>query len=64
MLAMRGGIAMGGLLTGLSVGAVGVRHALLINGVLAVLLQLVLARLWARASLPPTSSEVGTGHSG
>lgn len=63
MLAMRGGIALGSLLTGLSVGVVGIRYALAINGALAVLLHLVLARLWSRASLSPAFSEVGTGHS-
>jgi MFS family permease len=63
MLAMRGGIALGSLLTGLSVGVVGIRDALVINGALAVLLHLVMARLWSRASLPPAFSEVGTGHS-
>jgi predicted MFS family arabinose efflux permease len=53
MLAMRGGMALGSLLTGLSVGAVGIRVALSINGALAVLLHLVLARLWSRASAIP-----------
>ena len=52
MLAMRGGMALGGLLTGLSVAALGIREALCINGVLAVLLQLMVARHWSRATLP------------
>ena len=64
MLAMRVGIALGSLITGLSVGVVGVRDALAINGALAVLLHLVVARLWLRTPLPPASSEVGTDHSG
>ena len=48
MLAMRGSIAIGALLTGLSVSAVGVRRALLINGVLAILGQLAIGRRWVR----------------
>jgi len=52
MLAMRGGMALGGLLTGLSVGLLGIREALFINGALAVLLQLAVARLWSHAKLP------------
>jgi MFS family permease len=36
MLAMRGGMAIGSLLTGLMVSCLGVRHALLVNGLLAV----------------------------
>jgi MFS family permease len=36
MLAMRGGVALGSLLTGVSVSLLGVREALLINGALAV----------------------------
>lgn len=36
MLAMRGGVAVGGLLTGLLVSLIGVRGALFINGVVAV----------------------------
>jgi predicted MFS family arabinose efflux permease len=36
MLAMRGSIALGSLATGLSVSLLGVREALLINGVLAM----------------------------
>lgn len=49
MLAMRGGLALGGLTTGLSVELIGVRHALLVNGVLAVAAHLVLGRIWTRA---------------
>ncbi len=52
MLAMRGGMALGGLFTGLSVSYLGIREALWINGVLAVLLQLVVARLWSRTARP------------
>lgn len=48
MLAMRGGTAMGSLLTGASVYYVGVRHALLVNGVIAIVLQLLIGRQWLR----------------
>lgn len=56
MLAMRGGIALGSLVTGISIGAFGVRNALLINGVLALLAQAALARPWAAAPLPAAKS--------
>ena len=46
MLAMRGGLSIGGLLTGLSVNWLGVRHALLLNGLLAIVLQAANARSW------------------
>lgn len=52
MLAMRGGLSLGSLLTGLSVHWLGVREALFINGVLAVLLHLLLGRLWRRTPMP------------
>jgi predicted MFS family arabinose efflux permease len=44
MLAMRGGISFGALLTGALAGVLGVRHALLLDGVLAVAVQAVLSR--------------------
>jgi len=53
MLAMRGGMSLGGLLTGLSVSWLGVREALVINGVLALLLQAAVGRGWLRASAAP-----------
>ena len=49
MLAMRGGMAVGSLLTGLSVHLLGVREALLINGVVALLAQLLIRRSWLKA---------------
>ena len=55
MLAMRGGISLGALLTGASVSLLGVQHALLLNGVLAVAVQAALARMWSRAPLPNPS---------
>jgi predicted MFS family arabinose efflux permease len=52
MLAMRGGISIGALLTGATVTLLGVQHALLLNGVVAVVVQAGLAYAWLRASLP------------
>ena len=52
MLAMRGGISLGALLTGATVSLLGVQHALLLNGVVAVVVQAALARTWSRAPLP------------
>jgi len=51
MLAMRGGLSLGAVLTGAAVHALGVRAALLIDGVAAVSLQLVIGRSWARPAL-------------
>lgn len=56
MLAMRGGVSIGSLLTGVSVSLLGVREALLINGVLAVVAHIAVGRAWFRA--PPPSSVV------
>ena len=52
MLATRGGLPLGGVLTGLSIEFFGVRHALLINGSLAIIAHLVIGRIWARSPLP------------
>jgi predicted MFS family arabinose efflux permease len=52
MLAMRGGISLGALFTGATVGLLGIRHALLLNGVAAVVVQAVIARMWLRAPRP------------
>lgn len=46
MLAMRGGRSIGDLLTGGSVKVLGIRSALFIDGALAVVVQLTLARIW------------------
>lgn len=48
MLAMRGGISLGALLTGAAVSVLGVERALLVNGLLAVVVQAGLARTWLR----------------
>jgi predicted MFS family arabinose efflux permease len=52
MLAMRGGISIGALLTGATVSLLGVQHALLLNGLVAVVVQAALGRAWSRAPLP------------
>ena len=51
MLAVRGGTSLGGLLTGATIGWLGVRHALLLNGALAVVAQLVIGRGWLRGGI-------------
>lgn len=48
MLAMRGGVAIGGLVTGATVSVLGAREALAIDGTIAVLAQAWLARTWLR----------------
>jgi MFS family permease len=52
MLAMRGGMSIAGLLTGISVGLVGVRYALLINGLMALTTQIIIGRRWTRRAVP------------
>lgn len=52
MLAMRGGLSIGGLLTGFSASLLGVKDALLLDGVLAIVLQGIVASNWLRAQLP------------
>ncbi len=52
MLALRGGMSLGALATGGAVSLFGVRHALLMSGVLAVCLQLAIAPRWLRAPIP------------
>jgi len=46
MLAMRGGLSIGSLATGLSVNVFGLREALFINGALALVAQIALGRRW------------------
>jgi MFS family permease len=52
MLAMRGGLSIGSLLTGVSVSLLGVTHALLVNGGLAMAAQFAFGTRWMRAALP------------
>ncbi len=56
MLALRGGLSVGSLLTGVSISLLGVRHALLLNGALAVAAQLALGREWVRAPAPKSAA--------
>ena len=49
---MHGGISVGALLTGVAISLLGVQHALLLNGLLAVVIQALLARMWLRDPLP------------
>jgi hypothetical protein len=46
MLAVRGGVSLGSLFTGMSVSLLGVRQALIINGVLAIAAHLLVGQLW------------------
>ena len=61
MLAMRGGGALGALITGVSVTLLGVRHALLINGALAVLVQVLITREWLRQPRGDAAAALGGG---
>ncbi len=49
MLAMRGGLSIGSLLTGISVSLLGITHALWLNGAIAVAAQVIVGRKWLRA---------------
>jgi predicted MFS family arabinose efflux permease len=49
MLAVRGGSSIGALLTGAEIGLLGVRHAFLVNGVAALVVQAVIARTWRQS---------------
>ncbi len=60
MLAMRGGAAAGSLLTGLSINQFGIRVALLINGLAAILAQVSIARSWLAGSASGFSKIVST----
>jgi predicted MFS family arabinose efflux permease len=51
MLAMRGGTSLGSLLTGVTVSLLGVQQALLVNGVLALALQLYISGRWLQRPL-------------
>jgi hypothetical protein len=46
------------LLMGVLSNAIGVRHTLVLNGILAVAVQLAVARVWSRAPLPEPAAEV------
>jgi predicted MFS family arabinose efflux permease len=55
MLAIRGGMALGALLTGVAVSLLGIRYALLLDGVVAMVVQAGVARAWFRAPMPTSS---------
>jgi predicted MFS family arabinose efflux permease len=55
MLAVRGGISIGSLITGISINLLGVRYALLINGLLALATHIMIGRRWIRTALPTPS---------
>jgi predicted MFS family arabinose efflux permease len=57
MLAMRGGMSVGALLTGITVSRWGVQRALVVNGLVAVAAQATLARAWTRFALPGATTE-------
>ena len=57
MLAMRGGVSVGSLVTGLSATLLGIREALVINGLIAVAAHLVVGRQWFRAPMPSLAAE-------
>ena len=59
MLALSGGFSLGAVITGATVTAFGVQHALLMNGIVAVAIQLVVARMWMRAPLPAPKTAIG-----
>jgi len=50
MLAMRGGLSIGSLMTGAAVSLFGVRWALLANAAIAVTVQALVGRLWLRSA--------------
>ena len=56
MLVMRGGLSVGSLLTGICVHLFGVRDALLINGVVALMAQGLIGRYWLSQSTKATAS--------
>ncbi len=49
MLAVRGGSSIGALLTGAEIGLLGGRHAFLLNGVAALVVQALIARTWRQS---------------
>jgi MFS family permease len=56
MLAMRGGLSIGSLLTGVLVSVIGIRYALLLNGLLAAAAHIIIGRAWIRSRLPKPRS--------
>jgi MFS family permease len=57
MLAVRGGSSVGALLTGGEIAALGVRHALLMNGLIAIAIQAAIANSWRVSRWTPVGSD-------
>jgi predicted MFS family arabinose efflux permease len=55
MLAMRGGMSIGSLMTGISISLIGVRYALLLDGLLALATHIMIGQRWTRKALPTPS---------
>ncbi len=64
MLAMRGGLALGNLLSGVVVGGLGIRNTLAANALMAVGLQLVVLRVWRRENPTASGSRPGNAQPG
>ena len=64
MLAIRGGSSLGALLTGTAISLLGVKHALLLDGIAAVAVQAALARRWLQAPLPEPVFNTGQANNG
>jgi predicted MFS family arabinose efflux permease len=60
MLAMRGGLSLGALVTGIAVDLMGVRHALIMNGGVAIAAQAAIGHLWSEPGRQPASPGAGT----
>jgi MFS family permease len=52
MLAMRGGGSLGSVITGAAITWLGVRPALVINGLVAIVVQVTVGTLWMKAWIP------------
>ncbi len=50
MLALRGGLAIGSLVTGISISFWGIDHAFMLNGAIALLLHLMIGKAWLKAT--------------
>ena len=61
MLALRGGSSIGALITGASIGALGVQWALILNGAAAIVLQTAVAIRWFRGPLTQRSGGIALG---
>ncbi len=60
MLAIRGGMALGSLVTGAAVGLLGIRTALALDGLLAVAAQLAIGWMWLGCELPAPDRPAAT----